>query len=476
MSQSMNDPESNVNPEANTNPGTDVSRRIEEFLRSVEGALGEGGMAADERQNIAADLRVQIEEMLAQRAQASGKAVSLEDVEAVLAALDPPESYSEAAHAREPEKVAAAADSGQDRQQTREQWRPRGHWGPRGRGCGPGGFGPGGFGPGGFGRGPRWFWGKRHVMQAIRQAIHGYGPFGNPMFAGMTERTRTAISLAKTEARNMRHEYIGTEHLLLGLSMEGTGLAARVLNRLGLDRQWIGEEARRLVPPGPAPVTQERLPLTPRARQAIEGARLAARQLGHDFLGTEHLLLGLLDVPGVGAQIVFTRGVTRDQVREEIMKEIAAGSSPRAPSADAPKAGFTYWPASATQAMKIGANTFKLIAAGSDTSDTYSAVEASYAGPDTLGPRVHGREDLSLYVLEGDGQLRVGDRTLNLGKGDFARVPRGTAHEVLPGAGGMKAMIIATPGGVEKMLAELSAATEAASHRDIAAKFGVTLK
>jgi quercetin dioxygenase-like cupin family protein len=460
----------------NTNePKSAVSLRVDEFIRAVDRALGEGGMAAEERQNITADLSVQIEEMLSERASQSGKPVALEDVEVVLAELDPPESYAEAGEAREEQEPvqAGAQASGQAREQ--EAAEEFGHSCGRGhRRRGHGGFGPGGFGPGGFGRGGRrWFWGKRRVVQAVRQAIHGFSPFGHPAFLGMTERARTAVSLAKSEAQRMGHDFIGTEHLLLGLILEGTGLAAKVLADLGLDREWTRQEAVRLVGPGRAAVQHERLPLTPRMRQAIDEGRLAARKLGHDYLGTEHLLLGLLDVPGVGAQIIANRGLTSQQVRAEVLSRIP--NAPPEPAAPAQAAGssITYWPSSAAQEMKVGENTYKIIAGSGDTGAAYAAVEVIISAADGLGSRTHTREDISVYVLEGSLVLRVEDRTMNLGKGDFARVPRGTAHEIQPGGGAARVMMIATPGGIEKFFGELSRAAEIDGRREVARRFGI---
>jgi len=444
----------------NTNePKSVVSQRVDEFIRAVDRALSEGGMGADERQNITADLSVQIEEMLSERASQTGKPVAIEDVEVVLAELDPPESYAEAG---QPQEAEAAEEVGHTC--------GRGH-----RRRGQGGFGPGGFGPGGFGRGGRrWFWGKHRVVQAVRQAIHGFSPFGHPAFLGMTERARTAVSIAKSEAQRMRHDFIGTEHLLLGLILEGTGLAAKVLSDLGLDREWARQEAVRLVGPGTAPVQHERLPLTPRMRQAIDEGRLAARKLGHDYLGTEHLLLGLLDVPGVGAQIIVNRGPTSQQVRAEILSRIPNAPPESAPVQSAP-GSITYWPSGATQEIKIGENAYKIIAGGGDTGAAYAAVEAVISAPDGLGSRTHSREDISLYVLEGSLALRVEDRTMNLGKGDFARIPRGTPHEVQPGAAAARVMLIATPGGIEKFFGELSRVAEIDGRREVARRFGVVV-
>jgi mannose-6-phosphate isomerase-like protein (cupin superfamily) len=431
MSESTNDPQSTVR------------ERIERFVDAVDYALA--GMGPDERQNIIADLREQIEEMLSDRARQSGKPVAIEDVEAVLAELDPPESYTEAGQPKEAERPVHAGPSC-----------GRGHRRHEG----------GAFRHGG----PRWFWGKRRVVQAVRQAIRSFSPFGHPAFLGMTERARTAVSLAKNEAQRMRHDFIGTEHLLLGLILEGTGLAAKVLADLGIEREWARDEAVRLVGPGSAQAMHVRLPLTPRTRKAIDDARIAARNLGHDYLGTEHLLLGLLDGEGVAAQIIADRGLTSAQIRAEILNRIPKTAAP------ASSGSFTYWPASAIQEIRIGENSYKIVAASADTGAAYAAVEAVIASPDGLGSRTHTREDISVYVLDGSIRIRVGDRTVDVGKGDFSRIPRGTPHEIQPVGQPARIMLIATPAGMEKMIGELARTPGIDDRREIAQRFGVTLE
>lgn len=436
MSESTNDPQSLVR------------ERIERFIDAVDYSLASGGMGSDERQNIAADLREQIEEMLSERAGPSGKPVAIEDVEAVLAELDPPESYIESGRPKEAETpVHSGASCGKGQ---------RRHEG------------------GAFHRGgPRWFWGRHRVVQAVRQALHSFSPFGHPAFQGMTERARTAVSLAKSEAQRMRHDFIGTEHLLLGLILEGTGLAAKVLADLGVDREWAREEAVRLVGPGTVGAMHVQLPLTPRARKAIDDARQAARNLGHDYLGTEHLLMGLLDGEGVAARIIANRGLTPEQVRAEILSRI-----PNAPaqSAAVSPAPFTYWPATAIQEIRIGANSYKIIAAAADTGSAYAAVEAVIASPDGLGPRTHTREDISVYVLDGSVRIRIGDRMVDVGKGDFSRIPRGTRHEIQPAGQPARIMLIATPAGMEKLFGELARTPGIDDQREIARRFGVMLE
>jgi hypothetical protein len=328
-------------------PSPTPQERIAQFIAAVEHSLSEADVSNDERQNVTADLRVQIEEMLSARTE--GKTPTLEDVQAVLSELDPPESYCET-EPGESQKPQPADESccGPRDGRSRGHGHHRGHWGGK------------------------WFWRRRHVAQAIRQAIGSFSPLGNPLFAGFTHRSRAALAIAKNEARSMGHEYIGTEHLLLGLLLEGTGVAAKVLTDLGITTDAARREIARLVPPGTSAVTAERLPLTPRLRQAIEEARLAARNLHHDFLGTEHLLMGLMDVPGVAAESLKTLGLNSQQVKDAILQRIPAWTEDTAPAG-----GFTYWPASAAQTLTIGKNQYRIIASGADTGGFYAAVEAN---------------------------------------------------------------------------------------------------
>jgi mannose-6-phosphate isomerase-like protein (cupin superfamily) len=419
-----------------------VAEKIERFIHAVDHALADSGTAAEERSNIVDDLRVQIQEMLADRAAQSGKTSAVEDVEAVLDELDPPESYAEISQPKEAEPAFAGHGCGRSHR--------HGGWG-------------------GFHRGRhRGIWGKRHVVMAVRRAMESFSPFGQPAFQGMTDRARTAISLAKSEAQRMRHDFIGTEHLLLGLLLEGTGLAAKTLVDLGLERDWARDEAERLVGPGKVP-PQFRLPLTPRLRQSIDESRLAARNLGHDFLGTEHLLLGLLAVPGVASQIIANRGLTAARIKSEILRRIP-GVSPAAP---ATAGSFTYWPASTIQEISIGENRYKIIAGSADTAGAYTAIEAQLVSPDGLGPRIHTREDLSIYVLQGAGRLRVGERTVEIAKGDFSRIPRGTIHEFQPAGGSATFMLIATPGGLETLLSQVASSATEDGRRQFAGAHGI---
>src|SRR6516162_1283407 len=142
------------------------------------------------------------------------------------------------------------------------------------------------------------------------------------MYERFTDRARRVMQLANQEARRFNHEYIGTEHILLGLTKEGSGVAANVLKNLGVDLRKVRIELEKIVQTGPDDaLTTGRLPQTPRAKKVIEYAVEEARYLNHNYVGTEHLLLGLIrEQEGVAAQVLMNLGLRQDDVRAETMK------------------------------------------------------------------------------------------------------------------------------------------------------------
>ena len=141
------------------------------------------------------------------------------------------------------------------------------------------------------------------------------------MYERFTDRARKVMQLANQEAQRFRHEYIGTEHILLGLVHEGAGVAANVLKNLDIDLQRIRREVEEIVQRGPDSIYMGKLPQTPRAKKVIEFAIDEARRLTHNYVGTEHLLLGLLrEQEGVGAQVLMNLGLRLDFIREEVLK------------------------------------------------------------------------------------------------------------------------------------------------------------
>ncbi len=134
------------------------------------------------------------------------------------------------------------------------------------------------------------------------------------------------MALANQEAQRFNHEYIGTEHILLGLVKEGSGVGATVLKNLDVDIKKLRLEVEKLVKSGPDMVTMGKLPQTPRAKKVIEYAIEEARALNHNYVGTEHILLGLLrESEGIAAQVLMNLGLKLEDVRQEVLNLLGAG-------------------------------------------------------------------------------------------------------------------------------------------------------
>jgi ATP-dependent Clp protease ATP-binding subunit ClpC len=156
------------------------------------------------------------------------------------------------------------------------------------------------------------------------------------MYERFTDRARKVMQLANQEAQRFNHEYIGTEHILLGLVKEGSGVAANVLKNLDVDLRKIRLEVEKLVQSGPEMVTIGKLPQTPRAKKVIEYSMEEARNLNHNYVGTEHILLGLLrEQEGVAAQVLMNLGMKLEDVREEVLNLLGHGME----SSDAERGG-----------------------------------------------------------------------------------------------------------------------------------------
>ena len=139
-----------------------------------------------------------------------------------------------------------------------------------------------------------------------------------------TPRSCRVMMLANREAKNFNHEYIGTEHLLLGLLEEGSGVGCWVLKSFDLELDEVREAIKRLVKPGPRPTTADHLPLTPRAKKVIEYAIEEMETLQHGHVGTEHLLLGLLrEQDGVAAQVLMNLNLRLENLRARVLEILA---------------------------------------------------------------------------------------------------------------------------------------------------------
>lgn len=143
------------------------------------------------------------------------------------------------------------------------------------------------------------------------------------MFERFTDRARRVVVLAQDEARGLKHNYIGTEHLLLGLISEGEGVAAKALETMGIKGEAVRASVIEIIGEGEKPV-EGHIPFTPRAKRVFELSLREALQLGHNYIGTEHLLLGLLkEGEGVAAQVLTKQGADLSQVRQTVIQMLS---------------------------------------------------------------------------------------------------------------------------------------------------------
>src|SRR5213076_684874 len=165
-----------------------------------------------------------------------------------------------------------------------------------------------------------------------------------PMFERFTDRARRVVVLAQEEARMLNHNYIGTEHILLGLIHEGEGVAAKSLESLGIALEGVRSQVEEIIGQGQQ-APSGHIPFTPRAKKVLELSLREALQLGHNYIGTEHILLGLIrEGEGVAAQVLVKLGADLSRVRQQVIQLLSGYSGPGAASSSAApgdKAGAT---------------------------------------------------------------------------------------------------------------------------------------
>ena len=165
------------------------------------------------------------------------------------------------------------------------------------------------------------------------------------MFERFTDRARRVVVLAQEEARMLNHNYIGTEHILLGLVHEGEGVAALALESLDISIESVRQQVGEIIGQGQAAPTGH-IPFTPRAKKVLELSLREALQLGHNYIGTEHILLGLIrEGEGVAAQVLQKLGADLNRVRQTVIQLLSG--YPIAASEEMPTTGAT--PASGTK-------------------------------------------------------------------------------------------------------------------------------
>ncbi|HLW95263.1 MAG TPA: Clp protease N-terminal domain-containing protein, partial [Solirubrobacteraceae bacterium] len=186
------------------------------------------------------------------------------------------------------------------------------------------------------------------------------------MFERFTERARQVVVLAQEEARTLKHNYIGTEHILLGLLREEEGLAARVLESLDITVERVRGQVVRIVGSGEE-VTSGQIPFTPRAKKVLELALREALSLGHNYIGTEHILLGLVrENEGVAARILLDFDADSEKIRNEVIRMLSgpSGRGRGGPGAVAGASGVADAKKSSKLLDQFGRNLTKLAADG----------------------------------------------------------------------------------------------------------------
>ena len=179
------------------------------------------------------------------------------------------------------------------------------------------------------------------------------------MFERFTDRARRVLVLAQEEARLLNHSFIGTEHILLGLIHEGEGVGAKALESLGISLEAVrAKVAETIGPAGSGPKGSP--PFTPRAKKVLELALREALQLGHNYIGTEHMLLGLVrEGEGVAAQVLVSLGADLTRVRQQVI-QLLSGYQGREGATTAPGASSSESPAGSPLLDQFGRNLTQL--------------------------------------------------------------------------------------------------------------------
>ncbi len=174
------------------------------------------------------------------------------------------------------------------------------------------------------------------------------------MFERFTDRARRVVVLAQEEARLLNHNYIGTEHILLGLIHEGEGVAAKALESLGISLEAVRSQVEEIIGQGGASPSGH-IPFTPRAKKVLELSLREALQLGHNYIGTEHILLGLIrEGEGVAAQVLVKLGADLSRVRQQVIQLLSGYSGPQGASGGKETAGATTGQSSESGASSSG--------------------------------------------------------------------------------------------------------------------------
>jgi hypothetical protein len=181
-----------------------------------------------------------------------------------------------------------------------------------------------------------------YTLRRATERDPGDGRTVGDMFERFTDKARRVVVLAQEEARMLDHNYIGTEHILLGLVREGEGVAARAIQALGVSLEEVRGDVQEIIGRGES-APRGHIPFTPRAKKVLELSLREALQLGHNYIGTEHILLGLVrEGEGVAAQVLQKRGADLDRVRQTVIQFLSGYTGGAVASQPAQPAGLVF--------------------------------------------------------------------------------------------------------------------------------------
>ena len=199
------------------------------------------------------------------------------------------------------------------------------------------------------------------------------------LFERFTDRARRVVVLAQEEARLLNHNYIGTEHILLGLIHEGEGVAAKALESLGISLEAVRAQVEEIIGHG-GQAPSGHIPFTPRAKKVLELSLREALQLGHNYIGTEHILLGLIrEGEGVAAQVLVKLGADLSRVRQQVIQLLSgyAGTKESAGGATGAAGGAETQPSGSLVLDQFGRNLTQLAARKSSTRSSGASARSS---------------------------------------------------------------------------------------------------
>ncbi len=203
------------------------------------------------------------------------------------------------------------------------------------------------------------------------------------MFERFTERARQVVVLAQEEARRLNHNYIGTEHILLGLIHEGEGVAAKALESLGISLDAVRQQVEEIIGQGQQ-APSGHIPFTPRAKKVLELSLREAQQLGHNYIGTEHILLGLIrEGDGVAAQVLVKLGADLNRVRQQVIQQLHGHQAEEPASAGSAARELRLLPAVNARLEAVEQRLTAIeqrVGIGSDSSDLDEQIETVRTG------------------------------------------------------------------------------------------------